>query len=207
MAGLDFIAVAYKTVHFATASIAMHKHGSRFRRRCVHSKLVYTYVCTLFTSFPCYIEFYVEMEEMEDLDKLVAPNDRYNQFKYSMCNIFCIVRNMLSPQYLFRLSFIFSVTAPPGEGPPPPAGSLPAADPPPAAGPPPPAPAAANGRHVYAELHSHTTCVQVLRLQDFPSSCPAAPPFLPPPPPSPPTLGEGGGTGEGECKVREARQL
>ena len=162
------------------------QHGSRFRRRCVHSKLMYTAtdVCTLFTSFPCYIEFYVDMdpEEMEGLEELVAPNGRHNLFKCSMCDIFCIVRKMLPLQYLFRLSVIFSQSAAAlaDEGPPPPAG------------PHPPAPAAANGRHVYAKLHSYTTCVQVLRLQDFPSSCPAAPPILPPRPPPLPYAGRRG---------------
>ena len=183
------------------------QHGSRFRRRCVHSKLVYTatYVCTLFTSFPCYIEFYVDMdpEEMEGLEELVAPNGRHNLFKCSMCDIFCIVHKTLPPQYIFRLSVIFSQSAAAlaDEGPPPPAGP----HPPPPAGPHPPTPAAANSRHVYAKLHSYTTCVQVLRLQDFPSSCPAAPPILPPRPPPlssppPPYAGRRGryrGGGEG----------
>ena len=58
------------------------------------------------TSFPCYIEFYVDMDpEMEGLEELVAPNGRHNQFKCSMCDIFCIVRNMLPPQYLFKIIY------------------------------------------------------------------------------------------------------
>ena len=120
-----------------------------------------------------------------------------------MCDIFLIVCNMLPPQCLFRLSFIFSATAPsPGEGLPPPAGPLP-----PASSPAPPAspPAAANGRHVYAELHFYTACVQVLRSQAFSflscSSCSLAPT---PTPTLPPTLEEGGSTRGGEQEVGSA---
>ena len=68
-------------------------------------------------------------------------------------------------------------------------------------------PAAANGRHVYAELHPYTTCVQVLRLQHFPS-CPAAPPILPPrpPPPSPPPYAGRKGRYRGRYRGRRAGQ-
>ena len=67
---------------------------------------MYTYIY-YFTSFPCYIEFYVAME-LDLADEFgVAPNGRHNLFKCSMCDIFRIARNMLPPQYLFRLSFIF----------------------------------------------------------------------------------------------------
>ena len=91
--GVGFIAVASKTVYFACNRNHGSGTGTRFRRRCVHRKLVYTatYICTLFTSFPCYIEFYVDME---DLDELVALNCRHNLFKCSMCDLFCIVCNM-----------------------------------------------------------------------------------------------------------------
>ena len=80
----------------------------------------------------------MEMEEMKDLDEFVAPNGRHNLFKCSMCDIFCFVCNMLPPQYLFRISFIFSATALPGEGPLSPVGPPPPAGPPSPAGPPPP---------------------------------------------------------------------
>ena len=48
--------------------------------------------------------------EMEGLDELVDPNGRHNLFECSMCDIFCIVRNMLPPQYLFKtIRYIFSI--------------------------------------------------------------------------------------------------
>ena len=107
--GLGFIAVASKAVYFACNRNHGPGTGTRVRRWCVHSKLLYTYVCTLFTSFLCYIEFYVDMEDLA-MDDLVAPNGRHNLFKCSMCDIFCIVRNMLPPQYLFEtIRYIFSI--------------------------------------------------------------------------------------------------
>ena len=134
---------------------------------------------------------------------------------YSALFATCCLRNIFS-----RLSVIFSQSAaaladegppPAGPPPPPPAGPPgppgPPADPPgPPAGPHPPAPAAANGRHVYAELHPYTTCVQVSRLQHFPSSCPAAPPILPPrpPPPSPPPYAGRRGRYRGRYRGRRA---
>ena len=140
---------------------------------CSQQTRVYVCICTLFTSFPCYIEFYMDMEDLA-MDDLVAPNGRRNLFMCSMCDIFCIVRNMLPPQYLFKtIRYIFSICCssyiadegppPAGPHPPPPASPQPpppAGPPSPPAGPHPPTPAAANGRHVYAELHSYTTCVQ-----------------------------------------------
>ena len=130
----------------------------------------------------------------------------------------CCLRNIFS-----RLSVIFSQSAaalddegPPPAGPPPPPPAGPPGPPGPPARPPgppgppadppgppgPPAPAAANGRHVYAELHPYTTCVQVLRLQHFPSSCPAAPPR--PPPPSPPPYAGRRGKYRGRYRGRRA---
>ena len=130
----------------------------------------------------------------------------------------CCLRNIFS-----RLSVIFSQSAaalddegPPPAGPPPPPPAGPPGPPGPPARPPgppgppadppgppgPPAPAAANGRHVYAELHPYTTCVQVLRLQHFPSSCPAAPPR--PPPPSPPPYAGRRGRYRGRYRGRRA---
>ena len=69
--GLGFIAVASKTVHFATVCMHARSDGS---------------------------EFYVAMD-LDLADEFeAAPNGRHNLFKCSMCDIFRIVRNMLPPQ-------------------------------------------------------------------------------------------------------------
>ena len=61
----------------------------------------------------------MDMDPEMGLEELVDPNGRHNLFKCSMCDIFCIVHNMLPPQYLSVL-FSQSAAALADEGPHPP---------------------------------------------------------------------------------------